>query len=115
MQGAAGQSALTARYGGQGHTRRQTPCKDAHAMMIRPTLAALLLAGLAFSPVAQAACTDAQAEAKMTELSNALGPLAMRNPTEAQKITEEMMSALGAPTSDATCTLYDRLLVRARR
>jgi hypothetical protein len=84
-------------------------------MMIRPTLAVLLLAGLAFSPMAQAACTDPQAEAKMTELSNALGPLAMRNPTEAQKITEEMMSALGAPTSDATCTLYDRLLVRAKR
>ncbi|MFT8246050.1 hypothetical protein [Roseomonas sp. BN140053] len=78
-------------------------------------LAALTLAaGLALAAPAMAACTDAQAEAKMTDLTNLLGPLMSRNAALTQTIATEMQTAMLQPTSEETCATYDRLIARAR-
>ncbi len=61
-----------------------------------------------------AACTDAQAEAKMTELTNLLGPLMTRNPTLTGTIATEMQTLMLQPTTDETCKTYDRLIASAR-
>ncbi|MDB5414350.1 MAG: hypothetical protein JWR10_2685 [Rubritepida sp.] len=84
-------------------------------MSILPALRIMTLAaGVAFSASAMAACTDAQAEAKMTELMNLMGPLMTRNSALAETISTEMQTVMMQPVSDATCTTYDRLIVRAR-
>jgi hypothetical protein len=75
---------------------------------------ATLVLGTAFSGAAMAACTDAQAEAKMTELTNLMGPLMTRNAALTQSIAEQMQTAMLQPTSDETCATYDRLIARAR-
>ncbi|MDB5379657.1 MAG: hypothetical protein JWR00_4103 [Rubritepida sp.] len=74
-----------------------------------------LVLGVAGSASAMAACTDAQAEAKMTELTNLLGPLMTRNPTLTNTIATEMQALMMQPTTtDETCATYDRLIARAR-
>jgi len=84
-------------------------------MTFLPVLRILTLAvGVAFSASAMAACTDAQAEAKMMELMELMGPVMTRNPTLAQAITAEMQTMMTQPVSDATCATYDRLIARAR-
>jgi hypothetical protein len=78
-------------------------------------LCALALSlGTALSSTAMAACTDTQAEAKMTELMNLMGPLMMKNAALTDTISTEMTATMQRPTSDATCTTYDRLIARAR-
>ncbi|MBS7811785.1 hypothetical protein [Roseococcus pinisoli] len=84
-------------------------------MTILPALRIMTLAvGVAFSASAMAACSDAQAEAKMMELMNLMGPLMTQNPALAQTISTEMQTLITTPVSDATCTTYDRLIARAR-
>jgi hypothetical protein len=73
-----------------------------------------LALGTALSSGAMAACTDAQAETKMTELTNLMGPLMSRNAALTQTIAEQMQTAMLQPTSDETCATYDRLIARAR-
>jgi hypothetical protein len=75
---------------------------------------ATLALGVGLSGAAMAACTDEQAMAKMTELSNLMGPLMSRNPALTETIAGEMQALLLQPTSDATCATYDRLIARAR-
>lgn len=75
---------------------------------------ATLAVAVGLSSGAMAACTDAQAEAKMTELTNMMGPLMSRNPALTQTIATEMQTAMLQPTSDETCTTYDRLIARAK-
>jgi sensor histidine kinase regulating citrate/malate metabolism len=75
---------------------------------------ATLAVAMGLSGGAMAACTDAQAEAKMTELTNMMGPLMSRNPALTQTIATEMQTAMLQPTSDETCATYDRLIVRAK-
>ena len=83
-----------------------------------PSLSALRILtlgfGVAFSASAMAACTEAQAEAKMTELMNMMGPLMTRNPSLTETITTEMQPLMMQPVSEQTCTTYDRLIARAR-
>jgi hypothetical protein len=88
---------------------------ETDSMNTKHVLSALALSlGMAFSASAMAACTDAQAEAKMTELMNLMGPLMMRNAALTDTISTEMTATMQQPTSDATCATYDRLLARAR-
>ncbi|SHJ28604.1 hypothetical protein SAMN02745194_02186 [Roseomonas rosea] len=79
--------------------------------LLRITALAL---GTLLSGGAMAACSDAQAEAKMTELTNLMGPLMTRNAALTQTIAAEMQATMLQPTSDATCATYDRLITRAR-
>jgi hypothetical protein len=82
--------------------------------ILHPLRVLTLVAAVAFSTSAMAACTDAQAEAKMTELMNLMGPLMTRNAALAQTISTEMQPLMMQPVTDATCTAYDRLIARAR-
>ncbi|MES2710583.1 MAG: hypothetical protein V4653_03295 [Pseudomonadota bacterium] len=70
--------------------------------------------GFAGSASAMAACTDAQAEAKMTELMNLMGPLMARNAPLTETLSSEMTSLMTAPVTEQTCVGYDRLIARAR-
>ncbi|TPG45729.1 hypothetical protein EAH89_25990 [Roseomonas nepalensis] len=76
--------------------------------------ASALALGLALAAPAMAACTDAQAEAKMTELMNLMGPLMTRNAGLTETISTEMQTVMLQPVSDTTCSTYDRLIARAR-
>lgn len=62
------------------------------------------------------ACTDAQATAKLEELTSALTGLMSRNPSAAgpisQAMTEVMMSGAVTPQ---TCTRLDQLIAQAKR
>ncbi len=73
-----------------------------------------LVLGIAGSASAMAACTDAQAEAKMTELMNLMGPLMARNAALTETISTEMTALMTAPVTEQTCVGYDRLIARAR-
>jgi len=76
---------------------------------------ALVLAlGIACSASAMSACTDAQAETKMTELMNLMGPQMTRNAALTGTISTEMQALILQPVSDSTCSTYDRLIARAR-
>jgi Tfp pilus assembly protein PilE len=84
-------------------------------MSFLPALRILaLVAGAAFSTSAMAACSEAQAQAKMMELMDLMGPLMTRNSALAETISNELQTVMTQPVSDATCTTYDRLIVRAR-
>lgn len=76
--------------------------------------AAALAFGMAVSGSAMAACTDAQAEAKMTELMNLMGPLMLRDGGLTETISTEMQAVMLQPVSDATCATYDRLIAKVR-
>jgi hypothetical protein len=73
-----------------------------------------LVLGIAGSASAMAACTDAQAEAKMTELMNLMGPLMGTNAALAGTISNDMTPLMTAPVTEQTCVGYDRLIARAR-
>lgn len=81
-------------------------------ILLRILGAAALTLGMAAS--AMAACTDTQAEAKMTELMNLMGPLMTRNAGLTETISTEMQTVMLQPVSDTTCSIYDRLIARAR-
>ena len=86
-----------------------------------PSLRRLATAALALTLAVGAsnaayACTDAQATAKLEELTNALTALMSRNPSAAgpisQAMTEVMMSGTVTPQ---TCTRLDQLIAQAKR
>lgn len=81
-------------------------------IVLRILGAAALTVAMAAS--AMAACTDTQAEAKMTELMNLMGPLMTRNAGLTETISTEMQTVMLQPVSDTTCSTYDRLIARAR-
>jgi hypothetical protein len=62
---------------------------------------------------AHAACTEKDQEAKMNQLSVLMTPLAQKDPPRAQKISEEMTSAMTLD-GDAACVKLDELIAKAK-
>ena len=75
--------------------------------------AALALFTVASMSLAHATCTETDQEAKTNQLSALMTPLAQKDPPRAQKISEEMMSAM-ALDGDAACVKLDELIAKAK-
>lgn len=78
---------------------------------IRAAVAALVF--IALPAIANAACTEKDQEDKVAQLSALMTPLAQKDPPRAQKISEEMTSAMMLD-GDAACVALDKLIAKAK-
>ena len=76
-------------------------------------MAGLILFSAAMPILAHAACTEQDQEAKVNQLSALVTPLSQKDPPRAQKISEEMMSAMTLE-GDAACTKLNELIAKAK-
>lgn len=81
---------------------------------LRAIRALAIVAGVSCSWTAMAACTDDQAEAKVTQLMDALTQLMTRNPRLTETLSTEARPLITEPVTEQTCITYDRLIARAR-
>jgi hypothetical protein len=63
--------------------------------------------------VVSAACTEKDQEVKTGQLSGLMTPLLQKDPPRAQKISEDMMSAMTLE-GEAACAKLDELIARAK-
>lgn len=68
---------------------------------------------IASTGLASAACTEKDQEAKTGQLSDLMTRLSQKDPPRAQRISEEMMSAM-ALEGDVACAKLDELIAKAK-